>query len=61
MKTVDVPGCQEGEDLVFADDNKTWYLTCMGAQRVIVGDAVADKPTKTITLPKPYPPRHCGA
>ncbi|MDA2911399.1 YncE family protein [Nitrospiraceae bacterium AH_259_D15_M11_P09] len=55
MKTVDVPGCKVGEDLVFADDNKTWYLTCMGAQRVIVGDAITDKPTKTITLPKPYP------
>ena len=55
MKTVDVPGCKEGEDLVFTDDNKTWYLTCMGAQRVIVGDAITDEPTKTITLPKPYP------
>ena len=55
MKTIKVPGCQEGEDLVFSDDNTTWYLTCMGAQRVIVGDAVADKPTRTITLSKPYP------
>ncbi len=55
VKTIDVPGCQEGEDLVFSDDNKTWYLTCMGAQRVIVGDAVADKPTRTINLSKPYP------
>ncbi len=55
MKTVNVPGCKEGEDLVFSDDNKTWYLTCMGAQRVIVGDAIADKPTKTIALPVPYP------
>lgn len=55
VKTIKVPGCQEGEDLVFSDDNTTWYLTCMGAQRVIVGDAVADQPTRTITLPKPYP------
>lgn len=55
VKTIDVPGCQEGEDLVFSDDNKTWYLTCMGAQRVIVGDAVADKPIRTIQLSKPYP------
>lgn len=55
MKTIDIPGCQEGEDFVFSDDNKTWYLTCMGAQRVIVGDAVADKPSQTINLPKPYP------
>ncbi|MFB3060783.1 MAG: YncE family protein [Candidatus Binatia bacterium] len=55
MKTVDVPGCQQGEDLVFSNDNKTWYLTCMGAQSVVVGDAIADKPTRTIDLPKPYP------
>ncbi len=55
IKTVEVPGCQEGEDLVFSDDKKTWYLTCMGAQRVIVGDAVVDEPTNTIMLPNPYP------
>ncbi len=55
MKTVEVPGCREGEDLVVSDDNKTWYLTCMGSQRVIVGDAVVDKPIKTIDLPQPYP------
>ena len=55
VKVIDVPGCQEGEDLVFSDDNKTWYLTCMGAQRVIVGDAIADKATRTINLSKPYP------
>ena len=34
MKTVDVPGCQQGEDLVFSNHNKNWYLTCMGSQRV---------------------------
>lgn len=55
MKTVDVPGCQQGEDLVFSNDNKRWYLTCMGSQRVIVGDAIADKPLKAIDLPMPYP------
>ena len=55
MKTVDVPECLQGEDIVFSNDNKTWYLTCMGSQNVIVGDAIADKPTRTIALPKPYP------
>ena len=54
-KIVAVPDCQVGEDVVFSDDNKKWYLTCMGSQRVIVGDAVADKPTKTITLQAKYP------
>ncbi|MGA7252441.1 MAG: hypothetical protein WBX35_14525, partial [Pseudolabrys sp.] len=39
----------------FSEDNKTWYLTCMGSAKLIVGDAVTDQPTKTVSLPKPYP------
>ena len=30
-----------GEDVVFSEDNATWYLTCMGSNAVIVGDASA--------------------
>src|SRR5262249_35237370 len=30
IKTVAVPECKVGEDVVFSDDNKRWYLTCMG-------------------------------
>jgi len=55
MKTVEVSGCEQGEDLVFSNDNKRWYLTCMGSQRVIVGDAIGDKPLNAIELPMPYP------
>ena len=55
MKRVALPECKVGEDVVFSDDNKTWYLTCMGSQNVVVGDAVKDAPVKTIPLPKPYP------
>ena len=42
LKRIDAPACKVGEDIVFSDDNKTWYLTCMGSDNVIVGDAVAD-------------------
>jgi hypothetical protein len=55
VKRVAVPDCKVGEDVVFSADSKTWYLTCMGSQNVIVGDAVKDEPTRTIALPKPYP------
>ncbi len=54
MKTVQVPQCQVGEDVVFSDDNKTWYLTCMGSNKVIVGDTATDKVTRIIDVPK-YP------
>ena len=54
-KTIAVPDCQVGEDVVFSDDNKTWYLSCMGSSKLIIGDAVTDQPTKTVSLPNPYP------
>jgi len=55
MKTIAVADCQVGEDVVFSDDNKRWYLSCMGSANVIAGDAVADHALKTIKLPAPYP------
>ena len=54
-KVIPVAECQVGEDVVFSDDNKTWYLSCMGSGKLIIGDAVADQPVKTVSLPKPYP------
>ncbi len=54
MKTIQVPQCQVGEDVVFSNDNRTWYLTCMGSNKVIVGDTATDKVTRVIDVPK-YP------
>lgn len=48
LRAIDVPECQVGEDLVVSEDNRTWYLTCMGSSTVIMGDALIDKPIKTI-------------
>ena len=56
VKAVQVPDCKIGEDVVFSDDNKTWYMTCMGSSNVIVGDALADKPLKVIEAPYPNMP-----
>lgn len=56
MKAVEVQDCKVSEDVVFSEDNRTWYLTCMGSNNVIMGDAVADKPLKTIAAPLPGPP-----
>jgi hypothetical protein len=50
MKAVEIPECKVLEDAIFTADNKTWYLTCMGSQNIIVGDATTDKPIKTISL-----------
>jgi DNA-binding beta-propeller fold protein YncE len=55
VKTIAIPDCQVGEDVVFSEDNRTWYVTCMGSDAVIVGDAVTDKPLRTIKLPLKYP------
>jgi DNA-binding beta-propeller fold protein YncE len=54
MRTVHVPQCQVGEDVVFSNDNKTWYLTCMGSNKVIVGETATDRIIRVIDVPK-YP------
>jgi DNA-binding beta-propeller fold protein YncE len=56
MKAVEVADCKVGEDVVFSDDNRTWYLTCMGSDNVIMGDAAQDTPIKTIAAALPGPP-----
>lgn len=53
LRAIDVPECQVGEDLVVSEDNRTWYLTCMGSSTVIMGDALIDKPVKTISAAEP--------
>lgn len=55
LKPIPTPGCTVQEDIILSDDNKTWYLTCMGSQNVIVGDAVTDEAVKTIFMPGSYP------
>ena len=55
LTRVDVPDCAVGEDVVFSGDGSKWYLTCMGSNAVIIGDAIGDKPLKTVATPKPYP------
>jgi DNA-binding beta-propeller fold protein YncE len=53
LRAINVPDCLAGEDLVVSEDNKTWYLTCMGSSNVIVGDALTDKPIKTVSAAAP--------
>jgi DNA-binding beta-propeller fold protein YncE len=53
LRAIDVPDCQVGEDLVVSEDDKTWYLTCMGSSNVIVGNALMDKPIKTVSAMAP--------
>lgn len=53
LQAIDVPDCQMGEDLAVSEDNRTWYLTCMGSDNVIVGDALLDTPIKAVSAAEP--------
>ena len=53
LRAIDVPDCQMGEDLAVSEDNRTWYLTCMGSNNVIMGDALLDTPIKTVSAAEP--------
>ncbi|HKC92843.1 MAG TPA: YncE family protein [Nitrospira sp.] len=56
LQAIAVPDCQVGEDVVVSEDNKRWFLTCMGSSNVIMGDAQTDKPIKTISAAQPADP-----
>jgi len=55
LKVISVPECQMGEDVIFSEDNKTWYLTCMNSANVYVGDTATDKISALISIPGTYP------
>ena len=55
LKRIDVAKCQMGEDVVFSEDNKTWYLTCMNSGNVYVGETATDRITGIIDIPGANP------
>lgn len=48
ISTIAVADCEVGEDVVFSEDNSRWFLTCMGSNRVIIGDAIKDIAVQTV-------------
>lgn len=55
IKVIAVPDCVVGEDVVFSEDNRTWYQSCMGSSKLLVGDAVNDTYQRTLDSPVKYP------
>jgi DNA-binding beta-propeller fold protein YncE len=53
LRAIAVPDCLVSEDLVVSEDNRMWYLTCMGSSAVIMGDAMNDAPIKAISAAGP--------
>ena len=55
LRSIPMPDCKVQENIIFSDDNMTWYVTCMGSENVIIGDAANDLVTDIIKIPKTYP------
>ncbi len=55
VKTIPVAECEFGEDVIFSEDNTTWYLTCMKSNKVIVGDVATDTIRQVVDTNAPYP------
>lgn len=55
LKKIDVPKCEMGEDVIFSEDNATWYLTCMNSGNVYVGDTATDSVKSIIDMPGENP------
>ena len=55
LRKIPVPGCEVGEDVIFSENNSTWYLTCMGSAAVAWGDVATDTVRGLMKLPGTYP------
>lgn len=55
IKRIEIPECAVGEDVILSEDNTTWYLTCMGSHKVVVGDVKTDAIKQIIDIPAKYP------
>lgn len=55
LKKIDLPDCKLGEDVIFSEDNKTWFVTCMMSARYIEGDVATDKVKRVVKVPDSYP------
>lgn len=55
LRPIPTPGCGVQENIILSDDNKTWYLTCMGTSNVVIGDAVADRVIEIVDMPGTFP------
>ncbi|MDX1605104.1 MAG: hypothetical protein R3202_02865 [Candidatus Competibacterales bacterium] len=55
LSTIETPPCKLGEDVIFDEANERWYLTCMGSEKVIVGDVATDEVVAELKLPGTYP------
>ena len=55
MRNIPVPMCKVQENIIFSNDNKRWWLTCMGSSNIIEGNAENDKIIRVINIPDSYP------
>jgi len=55
VRPIETPGCMVQEDTIFSADNTRWWVTCMGSDTVVEGNAETDEVIRNIALPEPYP------
>jgi len=55
LRRIELPDCKLGEDVIFSEDNTTWYVTCMMSARYIEGDVATDEIKRVVELPDSYP------
>ena len=55
LREIPVPMCKVQENIIFSNNNKKWWLTCMGSSNIIEGNAENDTIVKVIHIPNSYP------
>ena len=55
LRKLELPDCKTGQNLIFSQEQKLWYLTCRMSAKVIVGDSATDTIRHAFEVPNSYP------
>jgi len=55
LRKLELPDCKTGQNLIFSQEQKLWYLTCRMSAKVIVGDSATDTIRNAFEVPNSYP------
>ncbi len=51
LKRIDTPGCERLDTVTFSQDNRTWWVTCIATDKVLIGDGIVDRVVGEIPIP----------
>jgi len=51
IRRIDMPDCNHLDNIIFSEDGKRWWLSCVQSDKILIGDAATDRVVGEIPTP----------